>query len=85
MLRVRIISSIVRSLLSRGRMQEKLPLLESGEDIKVRQGHLAVVDLIGKGAQVHTVSAPQWVKGTVHRNDGCSKVEGFSERSVGDR
>jgi site-specific recombinase XerD len=37
------------------------------EDIQVRQGHWAIVDLVGKGNHVRTVPMPIWVKGTVDR------------------
>src|ERR1700758_3036464 len=32
------------------------------DDIQMRQGHWAVVDLIGKGGHIRTVSIPNWVK-----------------------
>ena len=32
------------------------------EDIQMRQGHWAVVDLIGKGGHIRTVPIPNWVK-----------------------
>ena len=32
------------------------------DEIQVRQGHWAVVDLIGKGGHIRTVPIPQWVK-----------------------
>jgi len=37
------------------------------EDIQVRQGHWAIVDLVSKGNRVRTVPMPIWVKGTVDR------------------
>jgi integrase len=37
------------------------------EDIQVRQGHWAIVDLVGKGNHVRTVPMPFWVKGAVDR------------------
>jgi integrase len=37
------------------------------EDIQVRQGHWAIVDLVGKGKHVRTVPMPTWVKGAVDR------------------
>ena len=37
------------------------------EDIQVRQGHWAIVDLVGKGNHVRTVPMPIWVKGAVDR------------------
>ena len=32
------------------------------DEIQIRQGHWAVVDLIGKGGHIRTVIIPQWVK-----------------------
>ena len=32
------------------------------DDIQTRQGHWAVVDLIGKGGHIRTVPIPQWAK-----------------------
>ena len=32
------------------------------DDIQMRQGHWAVVDLIGKGGHIRTVPIPGWVK-----------------------
>src|SRR5215469_1790445 len=32
------------------------------DDIQIRQGHWAVVDLIGKGGHIRTVPIPNWVK-----------------------
>ena len=37
------------------------------EDIEVRQGHWAIVDLVGKGNHVRTVPMPIWVKCAVDR------------------
>jgi integrase len=37
------------------------------EDIQVRQGHWAIVDLVGKGNHVRRVPMPIWVKGAVDR------------------
>ena len=35
------------------------------EDVQIRQGHWARVDLVGKGGHVRTVPLPNWVKGSV--------------------
>ncbi len=35
------------------------------EDIQTRQGHWAIVDLVGKGGHIRTVPMPQWVKDTL--------------------
>jgi site-specific recombinase XerD len=32
------------------------------DEIQIRQGHWAIVDLIGKGGHIRTVPIPQWVK-----------------------
>jgi integrase len=32
------------------------------DEIQMRQGHWAVVDLIGKGGHIRTVPIPEWVK-----------------------
>jgi len=37
------------------------------EDIQVRQGHWAIVDLVGKGNRVRTIPMPVWVKDAVDR------------------
>lgn len=51
-------------LLGCGLRRSELVGLEMGE-VQVRQGHWAVVDLIGKGGHVRTVPIPQWVKATL--------------------
>jgi site-specific recombinase XerC len=35
------------------------------DDIQIRQGHWAIVDLVGKGGHVRTVPMPGWVKDSV--------------------
>jgi len=37
------------------------------EDIQIRHGHWAIVDLVGKGNNVRTVPMPIWVKSAVDR------------------
>jgi integrase len=32
------------------------------EDVQIRQGHWAIVDLVGKGGHIRTVPVPVWVK-----------------------
>jgi site-specific recombinase XerD len=32
------------------------------DDVQMRQGHWAVVDLIGKGGHIRTVPIPHWAK-----------------------
>jgi integrase len=37
------------------------------EDLQIRQGHWAIVDLVGKGGHVRTVPMPTWVRDEVNR------------------
>jgi len=37
------------------------------EDIQIRQGHWAIVDLVGKGGHIGTVPMPIWVESAVDR------------------
>jgi site-specific recombinase XerD len=37
------------------------------EDVQIRQGHWAIVDLVGKGGHIRTVPVPVWVKSAVDR------------------
>jgi len=37
------------------------------EDVQIRQGHWAIVDLVGKGGHVRTVPMPNWVKRAVDK------------------
>src|SRR5580704_5915577 len=37
------------------------------EDLQIRQGHWAIVDLVGKGGHVRTVPMPAWVKQAIDR------------------
>src|SRR6202161_206895 len=39
----------------------------SVEDLQIRQGHWAIVDLVGKGGHIRTVPVPAWVKDAVDR------------------
>ena len=43
------------------------------DDIQMRQGHWAVVDLIGKGGHIRTVPIPNWVK-TDRKESGVGTV-----------
>jgi site-specific recombinase XerD len=60
-------------LLGCGLRRAELSALEV-EDMEVRQGHWAVVDLIGKGSRVRTVPMPMWVKEAVDRWIIAAKV-----------
>src|SRR6516164_5228317 len=35
------------------------------DEVQMRQGHWAIVDLIGKGGHIRTVPVPAWVKGAL--------------------
>ena len=50
------------------------------DDIQLRQGHWAVVDLIGKGGHIRTVPIPAWVKTALDqwvRVAGCMRGKSF--------
>jgi site-specific recombinase XerD len=53
-------------LLGCGLRRAELSALEVA-DMEIRQGHWAIVDLIGKGSRVRTVPMPMWVKEAVDR------------------
>jgi integrase len=44
------------------------------EDLQIRQGHWAIVDLVGKGGHVRTVPVPAWVKQAIDRWRDLAKV-----------
>jgi len=44
------------------------------EDVQIRQGHWAIVDLIGKGGHVRTVPMPDWVKCAVDKWTAAAQV-----------
>ena len=53
------------------------------DEIQMRQGHWAVVDLIGKGGHIRTVPIPQWVKAALDQWIAAAKVtEGRIFRAV---
>jgi integrase len=53
------------------------------EDVQLRQGHWAIVDLVGKGGHIRTVPMPVWVKGAVDRWMRAAAVtEGHVFRAV---
>jgi site-specific recombinase XerD len=49
------------------------------DDIQMRQGHWAVVDLIGKGGHIRTVPIPNWVKDAL---DQWTRAAGVSEGKI---
>ena len=53
------------------------------DEVQMRQGHWAVVDLIGKGGHIRTVPIPQWVKAALDQWIEAAKVtEGRIFRAV---
>src|SRR6202521_1019389 len=53
------------------------------DDIQMRQGHWAVVDLIGKGGHIRTVPIPNWVKAALDQWTAAAGVrEGRIFRAV---
>jgi site-specific recombinase XerD len=49
------------------------------DDIQMRQGHWAVVDLIGKGGHIRTMPIPNWVKAAL---DQWTQSAGVSEGKI---
>ena len=58
--------AMISILLGCGLRRAELSSLRK-EDIQIRQGHWAIVDLIGKGGHIRTVPMPIWVKNAVDR------------------
>jgi len=58
--------AMISILLGCGLRRAELSALRR-EDIQIRQGHWAIVDLVGKGNHVRTVPMPIWVKEAVDR------------------
>ena len=58
--------AMISILLGCGLRRAELSALRR-EDIQVRQGHWAIVDLVGKGNHVRTVPMPGWVKNAIDR------------------
>ncbi|MBB5058067.1 integrase [Granulicella aggregans] len=58
--------AMISILLGCGLRRAELSALRR-ENIQIRQGHWAIVDLVGKGNHVRTVPMPIWVKGAVDR------------------
>jgi site-specific recombinase XerD len=49
------------------------------DEIQMRQGHWAVVDLIGKGGHIRTVPIPEWVKSAL---DQWTRAAGVTEGRI---
>jgi integrase len=56
-----------------GLRRSELPGLEV-DDVQTRQGHWAIVDLIGKGGHVRTVPIPHWVKQALDEWISAAKI-----------
>jgi integrase len=54
------------------------------DEVQMRQGHWAVVDLIGKGGHIRTVPIPEWVKAALDQWTGQpeSRREGHRSQSL---
>lgn len=65
--------AMISVLLGCGLRRAELSGLEV-DDLEIRQGHWAIVDLVGKGGHVRTVPMPAWVKVAVDRWTSSAKV-----------
>jgi len=53
------------------------------DEIQMRQGHWAVVDLVGKGGHIRTVPIPEWVKAALDQwTRAAGVIEGRIFRAV---
>ena len=66
--------AMIAVLLGCGLRRAELSALEV-EDMEVRQGHWAIVDLVGKGSHVRTVPVPMWVKEAVDHWMIAAKID----------
>jgi site-specific recombinase XerD len=71
-------SAMLAMLFGCGFRRSELVGLELG-DIQMRQGHWAVVDLIGKGGHIRTVPIPNWVKAAL---DQWTRAAGVCEGKI---
>jgi site-specific recombinase XerD len=65
--------AMISVLLGCGLRRAELSALEA-DDLQIRQGHWAIVDLVGKGGHIRTVPMPFWVKVAVDRWVAAAKV-----------
>jgi integrase len=70
--------AIISILMGCGLRRSELVALEM-EYIQTRQGHWAIVDLVGKGGHIRTVPMPQWVKDAL---DGWTTAAGIDKGQV---
>jgi site-specific recombinase XerD len=65
--------AMISILLGCGLRRAELASLQK-DDIQIRQGHWAIVDLVGKGNHVRTVPMPGWAKTVVDRWLTAAKI-----------
>lgn len=58
--------AMISLLLGCGLRRAELSALKV-DDLQIRQGHWAIVDLVGKGGHIRTVPIPLWIKNIVYR------------------
>ena len=66
--------AMVSILLGCGLRRAELSALAM-ENMQIRQGHWAIVDLVGKGGHIRTVPMPNWVKEAVDRWTAKASVD----------
>jgi integrase len=54
------------------------------DEIQMRQGHWAVVDLIGKGGHIRTVPIPEWVKAALDQWTVAARVSILRRMTCGE-
>jgi hypothetical protein len=69
---------MISTLVGCGLRRSELVALDT-EHVQVRQGHWAIVDLVGKGGHIRTVPMPQWVKDAL---DGWTSAAGIAKGCV---
>jgi integrase len=70
--------AMISTLVGCGLRRSELVALEI-EHVQTRQGHWAIVDLVGKGGHIRTVPMPQWVKDAL---DGWTSAAGIVKGRV---
>ncbi|RZU39376.1 site-specific recombinase XerD [Edaphobacter modestus] len=66
--------AMISVLLGCGLRRAELSALEV-DDLQIRQGHWAIVDLVGKGGHIRTVPMPLWVKAAIDRWISAANVK----------
>ena len=70
--------AMISALVGCGLRRSELVALDT-EHMQVRQGHWAIVDLVGKGGHIRTVPIPQWVKDAL---DAWTSAAGIAKGRV---